>query len=445
MSHEHGEVIIVAPEARISIATGSITRRISAWAPLLASFFWLQAVSQLLAIASALLAIRGLPVGEFALLTVAVAVQTTMVILADSGITQSLLARGGAVATERRRFSQVVQTALRLRRTFQSAALAIGVPVLVILLRAYGVSWPGCLFAAGAIAVALHGNVKQTVYSTVLFLQLRPADAQRASVVAGIGRFVLSAAAFLLFRRWEAFLGVSAAATWAQGLLVERRARAHLDDIDETSAEDRQAMIVAFRNQLLNGIYFAFQPQITVWILTVFGTTQTVAEVGALTRLSIGFALVTAAFGGLALPRFARYRDARTVWRPYAALVGGMAIVGASALAVAWLFPRLILSLLGHGYLHLESELLWMIGASAISLVSAAVHLLNTARGWVRGIWIGVPATVALQVILATFVDLGSVKGAILIQASAFVAPIAINAAIGIRGMRESARVATRG
>jgi hypothetical protein len=45
-----------------------------------------------------------------------------------------------------------------------------------------------------------------------------------------------------------------------------------------------------------------------------------------------------------------------------------------------------------------------------------------------------------MQVVLAMNVDLSSVKAAILIQASAAVAPIAINVAIAIRGMRESAR-----
>jgi hypothetical protein len=428
------------PEAPIPSAPDSLARRISHWAPLLANFFWLQGTAQLLAIASGLLAVRALTVGDFALLTIAFAVQTTMVILADSGITQSLLARGGAVASERRRFSQVVQAALTLRRRFQTTALVVGLPILIVLLRSYDVSWGQCAFAGAAVAAALYGNVKQTVYSTVLFLQLRPMDAQRAAVASASGRFAFTVAAFLLFRHWVVFLAISAAAVVAQGLLAERRARLHFDDVDEASADDRAAMIVAFKNQLLGAVYFAFQPQITVWILTVFGTAQTVAEVGALTRLSIGFALITAAFSGLALPRFARYRDARMVRRRYVLLVGGMALVGAAAVAAAWLFPRLILSVLGHGYLHLEVELRWMVGATAVGLVSAAVHLLNTARGWVRGIWIGVPATILMQVLLALYVDLSSVKAAILIQASASAAPIAINVAIALRGMREGAR-----
>jgi O-antigen/teichoic acid export membrane protein len=418
------------------IATDSITRRLSVWAPRLASFFWLQAAAQALALAAGLITVRALSVADFALLTIALAVQTTMVILADSGITPALLARAGAVATDRRRFSEAVRTAVALRRRFQAAALAVGVPVLVVLLRWYGVSWTACVLAGCALAVSLHGNVQQTLYATVLYLQLRPADAQRAAVVSAAARLVIVGTAGLLFPHWIVFLGISAAAILAQGALTQRRARIHLEEAAGVSAEDREAMMLAFKNQVLNGIYFAFQPQITVWILTVFGTASTVADVGALTRLTIAFGLVSAAFGGLALPRFARYREPVVVRRRYALLTLAMAVVGAAATGVAWLLPGPILSVLGPSYRHLSSELLWLTAASAVSLVSAAVHQLNTARGWVRGIWLGVPATILMQILLAWFVDLSTVRGAILIQASAFAAPLLINVTIGLRGMR---------
>jgi hypothetical protein len=121
-----------------------------------------------------------------------------------------------------------------------------------------------------------------------------------------------------------------------------------------------------------------------------------------------------------------------------------MLLIGAAAVGVAAAFPRLILSLLGPQYLHLESELVWMMAASAITLLASAVYLLNTARGWVRGLWLGVPATIAAQIAVALYIDLSTVKGAILLQASAFAAPLLVNVAIGVRGLRAlSARDAT--
>jgi len=393
-----------------------------------------------LAVAAGLLVVRWLDVGHFAIYTIALAVQTTLVILADSGVTNSLMARGGAAAADRALFSNVVTTAIGLRRRLQAVTLAIGIPVLILLLRAYDVPFPSAALAAGAVAVALHASIKQGVYSTVLFLQLQPAEVQRAGVRSGLLRLLLTVTALLLADHWLLFLWIGSAALLFQGALLERAAKPHLMEGARRSPEDERAMVLAFRNQLLNGIYFALQPQILVWIMTAFGSVQKVAEAGALGRLAIAFSLLSAAFNGLALPRFARVSDPVAVRRMYFALTASMAAIGAVAVALAWAFPQLILFVLGAAYMHLETEVLWIVGAAALSLVSITIHLLNTARGWVRGIWLGVPATIAMQIALVRYVDLGSIRGAILIQASAYAAPLLINLAIGLRGMRDVSR-----
>jgi O-antigen/teichoic acid export membrane protein len=427
-------------EDLIARTGGYISRRIAHWTPLLARFFWLQALSQLLAVAAGLLVVRWLDVGQFAIYTVALAVQTTLVILADSGITNSLMARGGAAAGDRARFSAVVTTAIALRRRLQIVTLAVGVPVLVLLLRTYGVPMISAALASLAVALALHASITQGVYSTVLFLQLQPDEVQRAGVRSGVVRLLMTVTALSLADDWLLFLWIGAAALFLQGALLERAAKPHLGDTPARSAEEERAMVLAFRNQLLNGIYFALQPQILVWIMTAFGSVQQVAEAGALGRLAIAFSLISAAFSSLALPRFARAVDPRAVRQRYVGLTALMTAIGAAAVAFAWAFPQVVLFVLGAAYMHLDAEVVWIVGASAVSLVSITIHLLNTARGWVRGIWLGVPATFAMQIALVRYVDLGSIRGAILIQASAYIAPLLINLAIGLRGMREPTR-----
>lgn len=417
----------------------SLSRRIAFWAPLLARFFWLQAASQVLAILAGLLIVRGLPVEQYAIYTMVIAVQTTMAILADSGITQSLIARGGRVASDRVLFSRVVRTALGLRRRLQLVTIAAGIPILFAIMRSHEIGWIPAIVAAGAVAVAMHGTVIQTVYSTVMFLQLRPVEAQRAAVTSGAVRLALVLAALALAPRSLVFLWIGAGALLLQGMLTQRAAVPHLEESDDLSPDDRRAMLVAFKNQLLNGIYFALQPQITVWILTIFGTVETVAQVGALGRLAIALSLVSSAFSSLAVPRFARHADLAHVRRWYLLLVGAMSAIGLSLIAGALLFPGPILAVLGPQYRGLERELAWMVGATAVSLVASAAYLLNSARGWVRGVWIGVPATLLVQIALVMNVDLSSIRGAILMQASAFAAPLAINLAIGLVNMRREA------
>jgi O-antigen/teichoic acid export membrane protein len=416
----------------------ALSQRIAFWAPLLARFFWLQAAGQGLAIIAGLLIVRGLAVEEYAIYTMAIAVQTTMAILADSGITQSLIARGGRVASDKVLFSRVVRTALGLRRQLEILTIAVGLPLLLVILRSHGVGWISCAIAATAVAAAMHGTVIQTVYSTVMFLQLRPMEAQRAAVIANAVRLAMIVAALLLAPVSVVFLWIGAGALLLQGVLTERAAMPHLEESDHLSPDDRRAMMIAFKNQLLNGIYFALQPQITVWVLTVFGTVETVAQVGALGRLAIALSLISSAFSSLALPRFARHQDLGHVRRWYVLLVGAMTVIGGSLVLASLLFPRAILAVIGPKYYGLERELAWMVTATAIGLVASASYLLNSARGWVRGIWIGVPATVAAQIALALYVDLSTVRGAVLMQGSAAAAPLLINLAIGGWNMRRA-------
>lgn len=417
----------------------ALARRIAFWAPLLARFFWLQAAGQGLAIVGGLLIVRGLPVDDYAIYTMAIAVQTTMAILADSGITQSLIARGGRVASDKVRFSRVVRTALGLRRRLELVTIAVGVPLLLVMLRSHGVGWIASVLAAGAVAVAMHGTVIQTVYATVMFLQLRPLDAQRAAVTSGAVRLALIVVALWLASHSVVFLWIGAAALLLQGSLTERAAVPHLEEADDLSPDDRQAMLEAFRNQLLNGIYFALQPQITVWILTVFGTVETIAQVGALGRLAIALSLVSSAFSSIAVPRFARHQQLSAVRRWYVLLVGAMAVVGALLVVVSLAVPGAILAVIGPKYGGLERELAWMVGATAVGLVASASYLLNSARGWIRGVWLGVPGTIAAQIALAVYVDLRTVRGAVLMQASAAAVPLLLNLGIGLWNMRQEA------
>lgn len=422
-----------------SALSEGVRSRLAFWGPLLAKFLWLQTVSQVLTIAAGLVIVRWLKLESFAVYTIAIAVQTTAAILADSGITQSLMARGGAVASDPRRFAEVINTALHLRRRLETATLALAVPVLLYLLHANGSGWLPAVSAAAAVSLAVHASIDQTIFSTVLMLQLRPLEAQRGAVASSALRLALVAAVLLLNAQWLAILWIGAIALAVQGRLVRRSARVQLAAHAEISPVDREAMLIAFRNQILNGIYFALQPQITVWAITVFGSVQKIAEVGALGRLAIAFGLVASAFGSIALPRFARSTGARTVRRSYLLLATSMVLIGVAAVGASAVFPHLILSILGSRYLHLESELVWMVAASAMSVVASALYLLNSSRGWVRGIWLGVPAAILAQVVVGWLVDLSTVRGAIVLQMSSILASVAVNVVLAVRGMRQPA------
>src|SRR5438874_8048940 len=90
------------------------------------SFVTVQVIVQLIGFLSGILLIRMLEQREYAFFTIANTMQGTLNLLADVGISLGLVSIGGRVWQDRPRFSQLISTALHLRRRLAlAAAIAI--------------------------------------------------------------------------------------------------------------------------------------------------------------------------------------------------------------------------------------------------------------------------------------------------------------------------------
>jgi len=65
------------------------------------------------------------------------------------------------------------------------------------------------------------------------------------------------------------------------------------------------------RKQAPHSIYYCLQGQITVWLISIFGNADSVADVGALSRLAVVFSVLGALSSEIVFPAFARIQDAR--------------------------------------------------------------------------------------------------------------------------------------
>ena len=91
-------------------------------------------------ILNGILIIRLLPTHEYALYTLANTILGTMIVLADGGISSSVMAQGGKVWQDRKKLGTVLSTAFMLRRKFGAIALIIAVPFLFYLCSLHNAS-----------------------------------------------------------------------------------------------------------------------------------------------------------------------------------------------------------------------------------------------------------------------------------------------------------------
>ena len=84
-------------------------------------------------------------------------------------------------------------------------------------------------------------------------------------------------------------------------------------NIDKDAPKDdamRSEIVSVIQKQAPHSIYFCLQGQITVWLISIFGSADNVANVGALGRLAVLFLIVSSVSVEVILPAFSRIQSA---------------------------------------------------------------------------------------------------------------------------------------
>jgi hypothetical protein len=209
------------------------------------------------------------------------------------------------------------------------------------------------------------------------------------------------------------------------------------------NAEDRQAMRGFIRSQAANAVFFCLQGQITVFLIGFFGQrVSSVAEIGALGRLAMIFAVLSNLLANVFAPAFARCQSPRKLRWQYAAIVGGVVCFSLVVLGAAAFFPREFLFVLGSKYSHLEKELLLMVGGAVLTALAGTLWSLNAAKAWIAGSWLYIPLTLATQIALIPSTDFSSVSGVLIFSLVSAIPSLLLNLVLSYRGFR-SVRMAT--
>src|SRR5437763_2746967 len=154
--------LIEFPPAGVTdVAQSPYLRRLIRGGRVVGSFVTVQVIVQLIGFLSGILLIRMLEQREYAFFTIANTMQGTLNLLADVGISLGLVSIGGRVWQDRPRFSQLISTALHLRRRLGLAAVIVVTPLLAFLLAKNGASftYTTVLVVVVLIGLAIHLDI----------------------------------------------------------------------------------------------------------------------------------------------------------------------------------------------------------------------------------------------------------------------------------------------
>lgn len=417
-------------------ASAPIVRRALHRARVVGSFAVVQAAVQIVGFLSGILLVRQLDQREYAYFTIANTMQGTLNVLADIGISIGLISIGGRVWQDRHRFGQLVNTALGLRRKLGAVAIVLVTPIVYFILAKNGASagYSGIL-----IAVLLLGLVIQLsigVLSVVPRLRSDVTRIQTIDMTGAVARFLVLVALMYLFLNGAVALAVGSAVLLLQYWMLRRYVAGVVDLKAPENEEDRAAMRGFIRSQAASAVFFCLQGQITVFLISAFGHVTSVAEVGALGRLAMIFAVLSNLLGNVFAPAFARCQSLRKLRWEYAAIVGGVACFSLVVIGASALFPGVFLFVLGNKYAHLERELLLMVGGAVITAMAGTLWALNSAKAWIAGSWLYIPLTLATQLALIPFTDFSSVSGVLVFNLVSAIPSLVLNLILSFLGFR---------
>jgi O-antigen/teichoic acid export membrane protein len=414
-----------------------IIRRAFQRARIIGNFAIVQAIVQMIGFLSGILLVRTLEQREYAYFTIANTMQGTINLLADIGISVGMISIGGRVWQDRHRFGQLVSTALSMRRKLGAVAIIIVTPVLYFLLVKNGASF---FYTAVLIVMVLAGLLIQLslgVLDVVPRLRSDIARIQSIDLTGAIARLLVLVTLMYFFLNAGVAVAVASATLLLQYAMLRKYVAGVIDLDAPENAEDRAAMAGFIRKLAANAVFYCLQGQITVFLISFFARrTSSIAEVGALGRLAMIFAVLSNLLTNVFVPAFARCQSARKLRWLYAAIIGGVGAFSLLVLCGAGIFPDQFLFVLGSKYAHLHRELLLMVGGAILSALTGTFWALNASKAWVAGSWLYIPLTLATQIALISYTDFSSVMGVLTFNLISAIPNLLLNIALSYRGFR---------
>jgi O-antigen/teichoic acid export membrane protein len=397
------------------ITSHSSYSRVVEWSKLISITGSAQIAIQALSLLSGIFVIRLLPTKEYALYTLANTMLGTITVIADGGIATGVMTLGGKVWQSEEQLGAVIATGLDLRKRFAAVVLLFAVPVLLYLLYHHSHNWLLSGLIVASLIPAFFSALSGTLLEIAPRLHQDIKSLQKIEVGASVGRLLFMVATLFFFP----FASIAILSAGLPQILANRQLR----KISAVYASWSQPPVAAIQKDIMpivkrvlpGALYYCVSGQITIWLISFYGSTESVAQVGALGRLTMILNVFSTVCYTLIVPRFARLAaDRKLVLSRFMQVQ--LLIFGVSGLIIASIsiFPSQVLLLLGKNYSNLTAEIVLMTISGCISMAGGITYSMSVARGKIIPPALNISINILSQVILIYFLDLSKITNIIL-------------------------------
>lgn len=361
--------------------------------------------------------IRHLTITEYALYTLAYTMLGSMDVLADGGIVSGVTAEGGKVWQEKSKLGSVIATGMNLRKKFAVASILINGAVLIYLLVHNNASWYYALLILLTLIPVFYANLSDALLEIAPKLNQDIKPLQKNQLLANFGRLLLIIPAVF----FAPFAPVVLIATGIPRIIANIKLKKISDKFaspnEHENSEVKKNIIRMVKRILPGDIYNIFSVQITFWILSIVGSANAIAQVGALFRIGMALSLMSVIFNTIIIPRYSRMQEDRKKLKVNMIKIQLLLIgLGFAIVFFTWLFASQIIWLLGDNYANLEFELVLSIIILYLNIIANVISSMCRGRGWVLNPLLSITINLSTIIIGAFLLDIRSLVGVLLLN-----------------------------
>ncbi len=369
-----------------------------------------------------LLIVNVLPKEQYAIYTFLVACMTLVLGVTDFGLAHCCMPIVGQRNREVHWVVGVCRQVFRKRWLLLGLGLALVGPYWFYTARQHGWSGGGFYLSSALILFVVLLALREYYASTLLVVLGHIATLNRVALASHSMRLVLVSTVLLLLpiTAWSmaGVVAATAAASLVTVTLYRKALKKHAvasTELDPADAKHVDAEVLRIAKPLvLPAIFYQIQGVVTVFLVSLFGTSSMLAEIGAFGRLAMVLLVVDRVSAVLLFPAIARAPAGPRLRKIVVLAHMGYLLIMALVLLSSVVFPHYWIVLLGEQYRSME-PLVWMVFLTSI-LGNASGFAFSTLAG--RGVTVGqgygIPLTLATQVAYLWIVgvsDLRSVLG----------------------------------
>lgn len=405
------------------------------------SYIAAQGLTQLIAFSTGILIVRNMPKSDYAHYSIAVAMIAATALVAESGLNSALMSRGALVRSNTSQLSSLFVTGMRFRYFVGIPIVLLGTIVVTLLLLNNGLSLDQAILYSLLVFATLMSTVTTGTIQTYHRLNLDFDLIRKTNLGVSILRILfVGALIFLALLSPALALAVSLACAVSTNIIFKRAAKSQLDFSAGFSLDDRHAFRVSAKRTIPMTLMLVASEQSILVFLSIWGSPEVIADVSALARFSIVFAVVNSVVMDVAAPFFARTEgNAKLVLKRLLAIMGVYGLLACALVAIVAVGAPILLSLLGPQYQGLELPLLIIAAGSAVLNVGYAFSALNQARGWTKYSWVYIPLILVWAALGLATIHLNSTLGASMFVATQALPGLItqiVRFVVGMAGMR---------